>query len=166
MFHRLYLIFGVLAVFGATGVFADAAGGYQAYKTGNFKQAFVEWLPVAEAGDDPRIQYLVGEMYKEGKGVARDEAEAVVWFKRAAMGADLDALMTLSVMYILGEGVEADFALAYMWAAAADARGHDDAVSVMDLLDGKMGEDSGAMARLLAERCIASGYGMCDYDKP
>ena len=58
----------------------------------------------AEQGDDGG-QYELGRMYYDGDGVPKDEAEAFVWFRKAANQGHAEAQYNLGVMYALGEGV-------------------------------------------------------------
>jgi len=47
-------------------------------------------------------------MYKEGKSVPQDDAEAVKWFLKAARQEDAKAQLNLGIMYQEGEGVPQD----------------------------------------------------------
>jgi TPR repeat protein len=47
------------------------------------------WYRRAADGDDLRAQYLLGEMYFTGSGVARDYSSAYVWYALAASQAPL-----------------------------------------------------------------------------
>ena len=62
----------------------------------------------AEAGD-AGAQYLLGLMYKKGKGVPQDDNEAAKWFRLAADQGDAEAQFYLGVSYDKGEGVPQDY---------------------------------------------------------
>lgn len=63
--------------------FADVKAGYDAWGQGDYAKAVTEWRPLAEAGD-PDAQYNMGQAYRAGQGVPKDEAIAVDWFRKAA----------------------------------------------------------------------------------
>ncbi|WP_139139118.1 SPOR domain-containing protein [Sphingobium phenoxybenzoativorans] len=62
---------------------ADVKAGYDAWGQGDYAKAVKEWQPLAEAGD-PDAQYNMGQAYRAGQGVDKDEAAAVEWFRKAA----------------------------------------------------------------------------------
>ncbi len=57
--------------------------GFAAYKRGDYATALREWRPLAEQGDAD-AQYNLGNIYKNGKGVPQDYAQAHMWFNLAA----------------------------------------------------------------------------------
>ena len=59
----------------------------------------------AEQGD-AAAQNDLGVMHVEGKGVAKDEAEAAKWYRKAAEQGNAAAQRNLGVMYDEGRGVE------------------------------------------------------------
>ncbi len=54
-------------------------------------------------------------MYSEGKGVPKDDAEAVGWWRKAAEPGYAKAQSKLGVMYDNGKGVPQDYVQAHMW---------------------------------------------------
>ena len=60
-------------------------------------------------------QFRLGVHYATGRGVDRDVAEAVRWYRRAADQGCAKAQYTLGVMYRNGEAIEQDPIVAYMW---------------------------------------------------
>ena len=78
---------------------------------------------LAEKGD-ARAQLILGLMYANGRGVLKDDAEAVRWYRLAAEQGDAMGQYALGFMYDYGEGLPDDYVLAYAWynlAAAAQA---------------------------------------------
>ena len=69
---------------------------------------------LAEQGD-AQAQYALGTMYRDGRGVARDYAEALRWWRKAAELGIVDAQFALGNMYAGGGGIARDNILAYMW---------------------------------------------------
>ncbi len=72
--------------------------GLAAYGRGDYDTALREWKAVAEEGDGV-AEYWVGIMYAKGQGVARDDAEAVKWYRRAADQDYAAAQYNLALMY-------------------------------------------------------------------
>ena len=66
-------------------------------------KALAELRGRAEKGE-ASAQYFLGDMYDFGRGVAKDEVEAVKWFRKAADQGNPDAQHNLGVMYFLGMG--------------------------------------------------------------
>jgi hypothetical protein len=63
-----------------------------AYARGDYVTAFKLWLPLAEQGS-ARAQFNIARMYERGEWVARDQAMAVEWYRRAAEQGARDAAM-------------------------------------------------------------------------
>lgn len=57
----------------------------------------------------------IGDMYAEGQGVPKDEAEAVKWYRKAAEKGFAKAQQKLGDMYKDGRGVAKDAAEAKKW---------------------------------------------------
>ncbi len=105
---------------------ADSDDGWKAYQKGDYITAFREWYPLAEAGD-AIAQFNIGLMFRNGKGVERDDAEAALWYRRAADQGDQDAQFNLAYMYDEGLGVPLDDAEAIRWYRRAAEQGNVDA---------------------------------------
>jgi PAS domain S-box-containing protein len=90
----------------------DAA--YAAYQKGDYALALRLAGPVADHGDS-RAQSLLGLIYSNGKGVQRNEAEAMKWYQRAATQGDADAQLKIGDMYFEGQGVAQDYSAAARW---------------------------------------------------
>ena len=54
-----------------------------AYARGDYKTAFMMWLPLAEQGS-ARAQMNIAQMYEKGEYVAQDQAMALEWYRKAA----------------------------------------------------------------------------------
>ncbi len=102
---------------------ADFAAGVEAYDGGDFTKAFAEWLPLARQGD-PAAERNIGHMYRLGRGVERDPAKAVKWYRRAAEKGLARAQANLANMYLAGEGVPRDYGAAARWLYLAAVQGH------------------------------------------
>jgi TPR repeat protein len=82
----------------------------EAYERRDYPAAARELLPLAQQGD-ARAQNNSGGMHAEGRGVARDEAEAIRWYRKAAEQGDATAQSSLASMYEQGRGVAQDSAM-------------------------------------------------------
>ena len=81
---------------------------------------FDEMKALAEQGL-AAAQYNLGFMYAFGRGVPKNDAEAVKWYRKAADQGDADAQYNLGVMYGNGRGVpENDAEAVKWWLKAAD----------------------------------------------
>lgn len=75
----------------------------------------------ATAGDAD-AQFFLGAMHASGEGVAKDDAQAAAWYRKAADQGDARAQFSLGWMYSLGQGVPKDVAAALMWCGLAAIR--------------------------------------------
>ncbi|MCH9052203.1 MAG: sel1 repeat family protein, partial [Proteobacteria bacterium] len=76
---RLLIALALLAALAAEAA-ADFKTGLWAYLRADYAIAFEEFT--AEAGEgNPVAQFNLGHMYANGEGIAKDEAEAVKWYR-------------------------------------------------------------------------------------
>ncbi len=73
---------------------------------------------LAEQGD-AEAQFALGSMYRDGRGVEQNYAEALLWWRKAAEFGLVDAQYALGNMYAGGSGIAQDAILAYMWYSIA-----------------------------------------------
>jgi uncharacterized protein len=117
----------MLVAFAQTPAFADAlADGATAALKGDFQTAFKLWKPLADQGN-AKAQFKLGFMYENGKGVTKDNIEAVKWYRKAAEQGHAWAQTNLGVMYMLGKGVKKSAVDAYVWFNFAAAAGDENA---------------------------------------
>ena len=77
---------------------------------------------------DAKARYELGRAFFSGTlGVAKDEAEAVKWFRKAAEQNVADAQYNLGVCYAIGQGVTEDDAEAVKWFRKAAEQNYADA---------------------------------------
>ena len=72
-------------------------------------------------------QYSVAAMYRDGRGVPRDDSQAVWWFHRAAERGHVLAPFDLGLMYRDGRGVPRDYDEAARWFRRSAALGSEHA---------------------------------------
>ena len=76
-------IVAIALAFAASASAQDFEAGKQAYQRGDYAAALREWLPLAEQGH-AEAQHQLGYMYLQGRGVARDDIQAHIWWSLAA----------------------------------------------------------------------------------
>jgi TPR repeat protein len=86
----------------------DLEEGVKAYEQGDYKLAFQLLLPLAEQGV-ARAQNGIGLMYRTGRGVSHDDAQAAAWFQKAADQGYAKAQAHLGYSYRKGLGVPKDY---------------------------------------------------------
>ena len=96
--------------------------GATAYGRGDYATALREFRSAAERGDAD-AQFYLGGMYDDGKGVERDDRQAVYWYRNAAQQGDADAQFYLGTMYSDGRGVQKDDEQALFWYRKAAEQG-------------------------------------------
>jgi hypothetical protein len=91
----------------------------------------------AEAGD-AESEVELGLRYTNGEGVAKDQVEAVKWFRKAAEQNFAPAQYNLNVCYYNGKGVAKDYVEAYEWLLLAARQGDEDAKKKVTELESKL----------------------------
>jgi hypothetical protein len=97
-------------------------------------------------------------MYATGRGVAKDEKTAVLWYTKAAKQGFADAQFNLGAMYADGRGVTQDIVSAHMWFYLAARAGNGSAEKHRDLTAAQMTPMQLSRAQDRAQRCINSNY--------
>ncbi|MEZ5890639.1 MAG: tetratricopeptide repeat protein [Xanthobacteraceae bacterium] len=97
-----------------------------AYDKGKYKTALRLARPLAEKGD-AHAEALMGLLYANGRGVPRDDHEAMKWFRSAADQGDPVAQLQIGIMYYDGRGVPQDYSEAARWYQLAAERGNPEA---------------------------------------
>ena len=111
------------AMFPTTGFTQDIEAGVSAYDTGDYEKALKKNRPLAEQGDAD-AQIILGFMYTLGRGVAKNDAEAVRWYRLAAAQGKAHAQLSLGNMYNEGRGVPKSVAEAVRWYRLAAEQGY------------------------------------------
>jgi hypothetical protein len=57
----------------------------------------------------PPTTYNLGRLYEQGSGVPRDSGLARLWYEKAAVLGDPEAMLSLGVLYENGRGVPTDY---------------------------------------------------------
>jgi hypothetical protein len=105
----------ILAALGTTPAQAGVTEGLAAYKRGDWVKARHElWRPAA-LERDADAQYHLGLLYRDGKGVEADWAQAATWLRLAAASGDGRAMVALGRALERGEGARRDETKALAW---------------------------------------------------
>ena len=102
---------------------AQSSVATEAYDQGQYGTAYQLARSLAEQGD-VEAQVLLGRMFAWGRGVPRDQAEAVKWFRKAAEQGHGLAQSILGLRYAYGRGVPQDDSQAIEWFRRGTKRGN------------------------------------------
>ncbi len=156
-------IFALVAVMIVTAL--PAAAGFKegaaAYKRGDFKTAIREFTPYAEKGD-ATTQYLLGELYRTGRGAPKNNALAVKWFRKSAEQGFASAQFNLGLMYTYGLGVPQHDTMTYFWWSLASAGGHKGASKNLGVVEKRMSSAQVAKARAMVDKWKPTKTGQAD----
>jgi len=81
-------------------------------------------LRLAAQKGDPSAEFEVAARFAEGRGIAQDFKQAMVWYQRAAQRGFAPAQYRLGTLYERGIGTKADLARAKVWYGRAAEQGH------------------------------------------
>lgn len=111
--------------------YADLA--YGAYQRLLFARAFAFAVAAAETGERASMT-LLGMLYENGEGVARDAAKAASWYEIAAVRGDREAMFRLGILALDGRGVAKSERAAADWFAKAAELAQPEAMYNLGLL--------------------------------
>lgn len=140
------------------GAFED---GKAAYERRDYKTALEKFHSAAQQGD-AKAQYNLGQIYRNGLGIPRDNAEAVKWYRLAAQQGHAKAQNNLGMMYYSGQGVPRDYVRAHVWFSLAIASGGARAEGNRDIAASKMTPQQIAKAKKMAKDCLANKLKGCN----
>jgi TPR repeat protein len=100
---------------------------------GDYVTALREFRPLAERGV-AAAQYYLGNLYRIGRVVPHDLAEAVKLYRKAAEQGYVSALETLGNLYEYGHGVPHSYVEAYKWYSLAASQGEKGAAHIRNRL--------------------------------
>ncbi len=110
------LILFLTATVTAAGPLED---GMTAYERGDYTTAILLIRPLADQGFH-LAQFIVGDMYSNGLGVAQDDAEAAKWYRKAADKSDNSTDFALVVKYVMAHGARWEIAAVKWYRKAAE----------------------------------------------
>jgi len=119
-----------------------------AFQAGDYPKAFNIFKQLAEKGNGD-AQYLLGNMYQEGKGTDKDFDEAVYWYQSAADSVPR-ASFALGLSHCTGRGSKKDARLCYKHIRSSAERGYADAAFLLGDMAEHAGNSSNQVIRELA----------------
>lgn len=103
----------------------DLEDGLAAYQEKDYARTFLLLAPLADRGDS-QAEFVLGEMYRKGEGLAKSAPDALPLLTKAAEAGHAGAQNALGQMYESGDGVDQNFDTALQWfrraAESGDAR--------------------------------------------
>jgi hypothetical protein len=78
------------------------------FDSGDYQLALAMLTPLAEQGHN-KAQLLVGAMYEQGIGTAKDTQSAEHWYKKSALRNNADAQFLLGMLYLNSNSTKATF---------------------------------------------------------
>ena len=124
MIHRTLALLILLLGLANPAMAGDLDEAVTAARGGDYATALRRLSPLAAKGD-ARAEFDVGFMHAYGWGVARNPAEAMAWYRKAAEQGLAVAQHFLGLAYFNGEGVRPDGVEAARWFARAAGRTFD-----------------------------------------
>ena len=157
---EICLTFAVLLASTGVSWSGDYLTGLTAYRSGDYVTALRDWTRLAEQGD-ALAQSSLGFMYEKGRGVPKDDKEAVKWYNFAAEQGDASAQYNLGLMYKRGQGVLQDNVYAHMWWHIAASSGDKIASRSRDIITKRMTPADISTAQDLFRECVRKKYKGC-----
>lgn len=140
---------------------AEAAALAQA---GNFAPAWCIWEELAEQ-DDVEALFNMGWLYRNGQGVARDDARARDLWERAGSKGHAEAQMALGMLYADSRPPGPDQAQAVRWFHAAAGQGLEDALLILlDYMDRDDPDAAAAVADLVRQGRVGTAVNITTDD--
>lgn len=115
-FFALVALGTAMSFAGAAPAAADYDSGIRDYEANRHITAIAEFRRLAERGHGA-AEFMIGVMYFNGRGVAKDTGVAAAWFHKAAMQAYPPAQLAYGSLHLRGVGLAPDPVAAYMWLA-------------------------------------------------
>ena len=97
--------------------------GIAALDAGRYDEALFH-ISLLAANDDPRAQYTMGVMYRQGLGVAQDDREALLWYLAAAEAGHMLGQYAAGLAFDRGIGADRDVGNALHYLREAALQGH------------------------------------------
>jgi len=129
---------------------ADFAAGVTAVLAEDYETAMKEWLPLAEQGV-AGAQSNIGDMFSNGLGMERDNAQAFFWHLKAADQGVVKSIFFVGAALAAGQGVEKDLVQGTKWLLLAKRVGFPNAEQVLSLLSQSMSPEDAAEGERLAD---------------
>lgn len=134
------------------------------YEAGDYEKAAKLYGPIAKGGN-AEAQYILGMMYRAGRGVPHDYNEARKWYLLAAEQGHPIAQFYLGWIYAKGKGIPKDIIQAYMWLniaiANAGSEARNEFIVDRDSIAASMTAAQIAKAQERSKKCTAKKFRGC-----
>lgn len=111
-------------------------------------------------------QWMLGLMYRDGRGVSQSYADAFRWYRSAAVQGHSNAQGNVCLLYSEGLGVPQSIVLAYVWNSLSVANAESQRASVLaagrDQYAAFLSPQALEQAQEIATRCFQSSYISCE----
>ena len=138
----------------------DYQKGLDAAQNGNYTAALKEWRPLAEQGHS-ESQFVLGLLYRNGKGVEKDFSTAIKWYLLAAENGHAKAQAKLGYMYVNGEGVNKNYVRAYMWGRLSEINENREGSELKRIMTIELTPAKIEEAERLVRECVKKDYKGC-----
>ena len=138
----------------------DYQKGLDAAQNGNYTAALKEWRPLAEQGHS-ESQFVLGLLYRNGKGVEKDFSTAIKWYLFAAENGHAKAQAKLGYMYVNGEGVNKNYVRAYMWGRLSEINENREGSELKRIMTIELTAAKIEEAERLVRECMKKDYKGC-----
>ena len=138
----------------------DYQKGLDAAQNGNYTAALKEWRPLAEQGHS-ESQFVLGLLYRNGKGVEKDFSTAIKWYLLAAENGHAKAQAKLGYMYVNGEGVNKNYVRAYMWGRLSEINENREGSELKRIMTIELTPAKIEEAERLVRECVKKNYKGC-----
>ena len=138
----------------------DYQKGLDAAQNGNYTAALKECRPLAEQGHS-ESQFVLGLLYRNGKGVEKDFSTAIKWYLLAAENGHAKAQAKLGYMYVNGEGVNKNYVRAYMWGRLSEINENREGSELKRIMTIELTAAKIEEAERLVRECMKKDYKGC-----
>jgi TPR repeat protein len=140
-------------ILGAGPARADFAAGVAAAQAEDYETAMKEWLPLAEQGT-PGAQSNIGDLFSNGLGMERDDAQAFFWHIKSAEQGVIKSIFFVGAALAAGQGVEKDLVEGTKWLLLAKRVDFPNANKILSLVVQSISPEDAAEAERLADEWV------------
>lgn len=163
---RLFLLSGLSLFALSTAANATLQEAEDAINDKDYVFALQELNRLIKVGDHTaEAYYNLAKLYENGLGVAKDEMQALTFYRRAAEAGDEKSALKVGNAYFLGRGVDRNYAEAYRWFKQSAEKGNYAAQYNIGLMldEGKGLRKDSVKAFEFYQKAADQGYGPAQY---
>ncbi len=120
----------------------------------------------AASNGDAQAQFLLANLYYEGKVIPKDLALAINWFQRASLQGHAQAQYQIAFMLWYGEGVSRNPTEAYVMIKMSAVNGFDEAMNAAELFAEGLTEDQQSRAFYTLSRIFKNYHSNLNAEQP